>query len=334
MPKKHGFTLVELLVAIAIIGIIAGLLFPAIQYARESSRRTSCQNNMRQLGMALQNYHSTFQSLPPGVQNLDPSAFASDHGFWSASTFILPQLGEQSAHDVLNPQSRNTLSGRLDPSNPTYLEVARTLLKAPATFLCASDSGGGKQINTLRERFENMIDPDTLSPSASASTNYVFANNAQLEPGVDTGTFSERGGCDADFRNATGAFSNQAIGINDLLGDGSANIILISERTFDTANRSVSPGPPGSALLYGSRGYGTPSATETMGIQDVAFGTWGGINSLDPDQRRQGVSSNHADGVNVAMGDGSVQFLTDSVATVVYNQLVHISDSGKIQSPF
>ncbi len=338
MPKKNGFTLVELLVVIAIIGIIAGMLFPAIQYARESARRTSCKSNMRQLGTALQNYHSTFQKLPPGVQNVDPSAFSVDHGFWTTSAFLLPQLGEQSAYDVLNPRRTNTLSSQLDPGNPTYLDVARVLLKPQSTFLCASDGGGGKEFNSLRFRFENMIDPDTLTPSASASTNYVFANNAQLIPGVDTGSETERGMC-ATFDSGagsfpTGTFSNQAIGLNDMLGDGTSNIIIISERTYNATNVSASPAPPGSALLYGCRGYGTPGATETMGIQDVAFGTWGGINSDDADQRRQGISSNHGDGVNIAMADGSVQFLTDSAASVVYNQLVHIDDGSKIQSPF
>ena len=89
----RGFTLVELLVVIAIIGILVGLLLPAVQAAREAARRMSCQNNLKQLGLAMHNYHDAFRSFPGNVGSLegDPQMGAS----WLV--MILPQLEQTAA---------------------------------------------------------------------------------------------------------------------------------------------------------------------------------------------------------------------------------------------
>lgn len=85
---QKGFTLVELLVVIAIIGILVGLLLPAVQAAREAARRMSCQNNLKQLGLALHNYEGTFKSFPPSTITLGGSAGQP----WSGQSFLLPFL--------------------------------------------------------------------------------------------------------------------------------------------------------------------------------------------------------------------------------------------------
>src|SRR5262245_7977349 len=99
-PKRRGFTLVELLVVIAIIGVLLGLLLPAVQAAREASRRSRCANNLKQIGLALQNYHSTYRKFPPS------SPLRSVEGKDSISwrVLILNEIEENSLYSQIKPQ--------------------------------------------------------------------------------------------------------------------------------------------------------------------------------------------------------------------------------------
>ena len=115
--RTTGFTLVELLVVIAIIGVLVALLLPAIQAAREAARRLQCQNNLHQMGLAMQNHHSAKGSFPPAF--LKP-------GNWGWSVWLLPFIEERTLYATLNP------TGSVIAVNPT----TTTSLKA---FLCPSD---------------------------------------------------------------------------------------------------------------------------------------------------------------------------------------------------
>src|SRR3954449_8651134 len=93
-PPRHGFTLVELLVVIAIIGVLVALLLPAVQAARESARRMQCQNNLKQIGLALLNYESSHKALPAGyLSDIDASGNDTGPG-WGWAALILPQMEE------------------------------------------------------------------------------------------------------------------------------------------------------------------------------------------------------------------------------------------------
>src|SRR5690606_839337 len=103
--RRHAFTLVELLVVIAIIGILVALLLPAVQSAREAARRMQCQNNLKQLGLALHNYHDALQAFPPSSVWPDESQIASKNNGNLGPTWvilILPYLEQQALHDAFD----------------------------------------------------------------------------------------------------------------------------------------------------------------------------------------------------------------------------------------
>src|SRR5579875_3113545 len=134
--QKKGFTLVELLVVIAIIGVLIGLLLPAVQKVREAASRAQCANNLHQLALAAQNYHSTLNTLPPGLigpQPLGaPFSFAAPHV--GCLTLLLPFLEQNSLYAMLSPPpSLRMVMPNGWWSNSTYFTAAQSKLKV---FLC------------------------------------------------------------------------------------------------------------------------------------------------------------------------------------------------------
>lgn len=131
---RRGFTLIELLVVIAIIAILIALLLPAVQQAREAARRTQCKNNLKQLGLALHNYHDTHRCFPPnGVAN------ASGGNTWSAQAFILPFLDGGNLYNGINFNV-----GYADAANISPLHVKT--IRIPV-LLCASDPNDRPRLN-------------------------------------------------------------------------------------------------------------------------------------------------------------------------------------------
>src|SRR5579871_1213290 len=131
--KRRGFTLIELLVVIAIIAILIALLVPAVQKVREAASRLQCQNNLKQIGLAMHGYNDTYKKLPQGWLNVRGTGNPSPG--WSWSIVILPFIEQAPLYNQINPDV-TTPGGA--PTNGAVF----TLLQSPiAIYRCPSDSG-------------------------------------------------------------------------------------------------------------------------------------------------------------------------------------------------
>ncbi|MGL4463992.1 MAG: DUF1559 domain-containing protein, partial [Planctomycetia bacterium] len=149
---RRGFTLIELLVVIAIIGVLVALLLPAVQQAREAARRSQCVNNLKQLGLAVNNYLEAHGVTPPFAAEVAfAPGFVPYYGAFSPHVFMLPFLDEQSAYDNVNFGS----SGQ-PFSGVNRLNTTTSVLKIRA-FVCPSDPfvGGNSSWNTTGSVWES-----------------------------------------------------------------------------------------------------------------------------------------------------------------------------------
>jgi prepilin-type N-terminal cleavage/methylation domain-containing protein len=178
---RRGFTLIELLVVIAIIAVLIALLLPAVQAAREAARRIQCTNNLKQIGLALHNYHSAVGSFPMGITVAFSTAYGPGEqswGTWSALSLMLPYLEQTNLYNAAN----FSLCTQLPPGNAINSTVFNANI---AAFLCPSDGLSGTSSSNLsnNNNYFGSIGTTTY-PSAQTATG-IFAPGASAQ-GIGT----------------------------------------------------------------------------------------------------------------------------------------------------
>lgn len=245
IQRKKGFTLIELLVVIAIIAILIALLLPAVQQAREAARRSSCKNNLKQIGVAMHNYHDVHRTLPPGYLDSDPAANVENRNLLGWGTFILPyieqaalynSIGEAGAFDV----NWTTISDMTTASATVPTPYSKVILNV---YICPSDPMGG-------------INKDVGNYGKSNYTG--VAGNTYKSSGttVPTGSF----------------YDNSHVTFRDFT-DGLSNTIIIGERsTKGSKNGTIWIGNYSDAAYYTQNAITSPTSAY-YGINGAA-GSW------------------------------------------------------------
>ncbi len=323
---RQGFTLIELLVVIAIIAVLIGLLLPAVQAAREAARRAQCINNVKQLSLAMHNYHSSVGSFPMTSTTAysDPGVSTS-WGTWGAHALLLPYLEQKPVYDAIN-FNWNSWQGVVGPAQNRTVFLLR--LNA---FVCPSDGLTG-QIN-INNYFGSIGTTGGFYPTKPGNPNgestgiYASGRTYGIEHATD-GTSNTVAYSEALVSMTLGAATQKKWRDGPAVGSG-----------FGAAYRLLDATQQPAALLadwqlcntlfrttptYGQRGY----RWATGGSGETLFQTLIPPNSNDYpwnscrlDCAGCGVlhsgyysaTSNHPGGVNVGMADGSVRFIKNTI---------------------
>lgn len=323
--SRHGFTLVELLVVIAIIGILVGLLLPAVQAAREAARRMQCSNNLKQIGLAMHNYHDTFQVFPPGCIDNNratnsPGDAANNNNGIGWATFLLPFIEQSPLHDQISIETggfaRSWQDKNADGSLSDPIDSAVVVIDA---FVCPSDPMSG--INSDKS---NLGKSNYL---AIAGHSAVQTNTAGAPAGSKNGMFFEDS--NRRFRDVT---------------DGTSSTLFVSERT--TKNDRVGSLQCGGTdcnwaggIWIGPRVIADTATWHTglrlldvtnVGGGSLTYGLGRTTASWADDWSAKGC---HPGGMQSTLGDGSVRFITETIDLVTYRDL-HTPQDGNVIGPF
>lgn len=288
IQPRRGFTLIELLVVIAIIAILIALLLPAVQQAREAARRSSCKNNLKQIGLALHNYHDTSGSFPPGGITLGNCCSTQSGITWTIS--ILPQLDNAPLFEEYNPNIFNE-----DPGNAFVREQFLPV------YICPSD------VNT--ETLDNPASGPGSGLDYAPGSYRAVSGRTDRNQWWDAHNHSDlpRG-----WRGVLHSVGTLRKTVEDMseIQDGTSNTIMVGEFHTSTENRRRTFW----AYTYTSFNQSTvcPECGSRTLVPDfdecVDIGGTGGSNAC-----KRGWGSMHSGGVQYLLADGSVRFVSENI---------------------
>ncbi|QDV69932.1 hypothetical protein Poly24_36500 [Rosistilla carotiformis] len=332
--SKSAFTLVELLVVIAIIGILVGLLLPAVQAAREAARRMQCSNNLKQLGLALHNYHDTFKTFPPallGSGRYNSASYHAAHGGVKNTTgwaLLLPFFEQSTIADKYNYDVCSS------SSSPYGLAVV------------GDDSINDGLYNTRLDVLECPSDPSAgrvwsvevggtgfYSRRDAIQTSYLFSTGGFTDYSAPWETYS------SDVRQ--GVFGNDGAAKFASMTDGTSMTIAIGEATGGPFKTSSSYGPWGMTGTHTCcHGY-LPGGSSTELTQAYAASytqNWSINGAYNNDSLGRTYAwvfgSKHPGGASFVYADGSVHLLTETMNYMTLQQLGYIRDGQPLPSDY
>ncbi len=313
LKRYSGFTLVELLVVIAIIGVLIALLLPAVQQAREAARRMECKNNMKQIGLAMHNYHDSLGSFPPGAISTTPTA---DHnlgnsGSWSAdmsrapwTVLILPYVEESALHDSF--------------------DFGKTFAWAFNQNLSVHGASSYDSSNNNNHIYQTKSMPKYICPSFTTGRFPTLSYHAICGGGPtpnDQDQYNGHNGYSGRVYFNNGVFwRNSKTRFADIT-DGTTNVLIVGETIYSMKGNTCCE------MTTWASGY------RHTGNDPLLVGTSAAVRQINsgPDVNGNQVNtfnyvtstfgSEHPGGAQFVLGDGSVQFLSEVIDINAYRQM-------------
>lgn len=299
--KRSGFTLIELLVVIAIIGVLVGLLLPAVQQAREAARRSSCSNNMKQIGLGIHTFaDANPETFPVGWigEYENPEIHGDEGEGWGFSTRLLPYIEQNNLYNLID------FDQAVGSANAT---VRTTVISA---FRCPSDTGSDSFNPGLDGGSNDEEDaPDvTAGPTQYTRTNYVGNFGSEHIAHDDGGGVSGPGHDGDEASEGNGIFfaglegNKNAVKFRDVR-DGLSKTIAVGERDSRM----------GGSMWIGMAEGLSASMSRVVGVGEHVFNS-GGAHFED-------FYSRHPGGVSFVFADGHVAFLSDGMSDDIFQAL-------------